>query len=78
MIKIEFFTNLDLHSAEKWPTELPESPIVGDTVQSAWSGVPLKVVNRKWVNTPSGYVLRIELHDNPAMARSVREFEEVI
>ena len=81
-MKIKFFTNLDLVCGDAFPiepAEMPAAPVVGDKVQLPFSGIFLVVVSRKWVctnNKESSYDLEVELHDNPANARSIREFEE--
>ena len=74
MILIQCRTNLDLHPQEQWPTELPESPMVGDNMFSEWSGVALKVVGRSWIKRDSEYILEIELHDR--CTRTIAEFQE--
>lgn len=74
MIKIQCRTNLDLDPREHWPNELPESPIVGDTILSEWSGVALKVVGRTWIKRGNEYILEIELHD--LCTRTISEFQD--
>jgi len=73
-VKIRCRTNLDLHPRETWPTELPESPIVGDRILSEWSGLPLKVVSRTWLKSGDQYVLDVELHD--ICNRTIADFQE--
>ena len=72
MINVNCHTNLDLRS-ERWPTELPGVPRVGDRVRSKTKHglfqLELKVVRVIWEHPAS---VDIELHD--ARTRSIKDF----
>ena len=65
MIKVYCHSNLDLYR-ERWPTELPWMPNVGDYIESmtTHSGyqLELQVVSITWKYTCGEYVPNIELH----------------
>lgn len=74
-------TNLDLFN-ERWPTELPGVPNMGDEIESAttWGGgfkLRLEVVGVRWRHSKGNeWYLEIELHDRNIYRRSIQAFYE--
>ena len=52
-MKINCHTNLDLYPCERWPTELPCRPVVGDIITSS-TGLELKVCRIVFVERNHG------------------------
>ena len=81
-MRTHFHTNLDLPHCEKWPTDLPAIPRVGDWIQSSHSWpatdsfgdfrLELKVVAVRWVYVElrEDWITEIELHTD----KSVNDF----
>lgn len=70
-MKLVCHTNLDLERCEKWPTELPEYPRVGDLIESGYlwpySGgrrIELSVVRVRWVYYPVGTFCHLSAEEN--------------
>lgn len=77
MIQVQCRTNLDLNN-ERWPTELPAVPRVGDRVESSqvWPGgfsLSLEVVSVRWRFAGAGqWIPEIEL--NTERGQSISQF----
>jgi hypothetical protein len=81
MIKIHCHTNLDLHPSEKWPTELPCRPMVGDIIQSSIerrNGVKLElqVVRITFTSRNDEIVVDTELHLQPTRFPTIFDFDK--
>lgn len=89
-VQVHCRTNLDLCN-ERWPTELPAVPHVGDRIRSEtkWGNfqLELKVVGVTWKKvtgipgyrfdeSDSEWIPEIELHDGWPVPRSISDFFE--
>lgn len=91
-MKVHCRTNLDIHMAEKWPTELPCVPRVGDYIVSAYrwgqyrpeGGNPthfvqleLQVCGVKWeANREGEWTPTVELHLPKHRFENILEFSK--
>ena len=77
-MKINCFTNLDINCYEKWPTELPFRPMVGDIITSS-TGLQLEVVR---ITIYGGATILepvtvdVELHLPKGRFENITKFEE--
>lgn len=86
MIEISCTTNIDCAKCLKWPTILPERPMVGDLIRSTSSTdrkyIELQVVAVTWVQTrpydlfPALWHLVVELHLPKSRFESIGDFEK--
>ncbi len=87
MIKVVCRTNIDCAKMLKWPTELPERPMVGDLIRSTSSTVAkhieLEVCQLTWVTHSNEFegkytALHVDLHLPRHRFENITAFEKFV